>query len=449
MMGNKPAKFGPAAKKAVRKMSREPIEAFFLTQKKPMRGNRWIRQTNRYRVDCIGTYFADCRASTVDDGHLIEYVSASAPTHIVDGWSFFSRAVDAAVRGDAYSAIHFGYYAELRAAMGLLASEGVGIFNNKHPIIPKRGAIHNIPEIKIWRGSTSTYTQGLGATHAIIWPCLNLWAEKKSAAQLFDHIIQPGGVPLSRWLAECGVASPSSTIADKCLRQWGVDLAATNEDHSNRNLVSYRPSDFRPAGHLNPAEVLAFVEDLWLLFEPSPQRSRFQTLEQHLLRQVFRISGKIPAQADIERVGLQADEAANWARFFASPETLAPLADCQKTGDVEDPRCHLQVLSRAALLLFLASASTRRHLAAGQFDPEELAFWWHQFGIQRGIWPPGGEPDDSLDVWGEVSATLDEVRTWRSNQPQDFPLHAANNDIPASMHRLSGFEIGSMWSLLP
>lgn len=446
-MANRPARFGPAAKKAVRKMSREQIEASFSTQKKPTRGNRWIRQTNRYRVDCVNTYYADCETASVDNGHLLEYVSASAPTHIVDGWSFFSRAVDAAVKGDTYSAIHFGYYAELRAAMGLLASEGVGIFNNKHPIVQKNGTVHNVPKIEIWRGGA--YVQGWGATHAIVWPLLNFWAKQKSAAQLFDHIIQPGGFPLSRWLTECGVSAPSSTIADKCLRMWGVDLASTNEDHSNRNLVSYRPSGFRPAVSLTPAEVLTFVEDLWLLFEPSPQRSRFQTLEQHLLREVFRFSSKTPSQADIERLGLEPLEAENWARFFASTQTLAPLSDCQIVGRVEEPRCHLQVLSRAALLLFLASASTRKHLVAGRFDSEELAFWWHQFGIERGLWPPDGAPDDSLDVWGEVSTSIDEVRAWRSSQPANFPLHSVNRDIAAPMRRLSGFEIGSVWGLLP
>jgi hypothetical protein len=328
-----------------------------------------------------------------------------------------------------------------------MASDGIGIFNSKHPIIPKTGTIHNIPKIEfLTKGKCE---ERLGATHAIIWPCLDYWAKQKSAGQLFDHIIQPAGVPLSRWLSECGIAVPSSAIAHKCLRQWGVDLAATNDDHSNRNLVSYRPSSFRPTGRLNTAEVLTFVEDLWLLFEPSPQRSRFQTLEQHLLRQVFRFSSTLPTQAAVERLGLNSNEARNWVRFFGSPGTLAPLAYCQNTGDVEDARCHLQVLSRAALLLFLASASTRKHLIAGGFDSNALAFWWHQLGVQRGLWSPGGEPDDSLDFWGEVTETLDEVRAWRTAQPADFSLYEANRNIEGPMRRLSALDIGSVWGLLP
>ncbi|MBK6728914.1 MAG: hypothetical protein IPG63_17145 [Xanthomonadales bacterium] len=373
---------------------------------------------------------------------MIEYVSASAPAHVVDGWSFLSRGVDCAVRGDTYSALHFGYYAELRAAMGLLASEGVGIFNQRHPAILKDGTVTVIPKIKMESGYR------FGGTHAIVWPCLEHWAQQKSAERLFDHIIQPAGVPLSRWMHGCGLGV-SSAAAYRCMSKWGVDLAATNDDHSNRNLVSYRPSCFRSPDRLAPAQVLDFVEDLWRLFEPSAQRTRFQTLEQHLLKQILRMSGVTPSATMIESLGIDQAEAINWSRFLASNETLVPLDDSQKKSDVDDSRCHLQVLSRAALILFLASASTRRHLAVGGFDSNALSFWWHQFGVQRGLWPLGGEPDDSLDFWSEVTDSLDEIRAWRTSQPADFTLHTASRSIATPMRCLAGFEIGSIWGLLP
>ena len=67
----------------------------------------------------------DAKAARINEPHFREYVAASAPTHLIDGWSYLARAIDALLRGDAPAAVHLGYYAELRAAMSLLAGGGI------------------------------------------------------------------------------------------------------------------------------------------------------------------------------------------------------------------------------------------------------------------------------------------------------------------------------------
>src|SRR5262245_50036590 len=113
-------------KQHLRKASRAPVGTYFQTLSPPDRRARWLQTNNKYRVRCTHRYECDLKASppTVDHAGLTSYIAASGPCHVVDGWSFLGRAVDAALHGDPYTAIHLGYYAELRAAMSLLACEG-------------------------------------------------------------------------------------------------------------------------------------------------------------------------------------------------------------------------------------------------------------------------------------------------------------------------------------
>src|SRR5262245_42087950 len=118
-------------KAKLRRASRESIAFYFQGLSATDRKAKWIHGNNRYRVRCTSRYETDLKATppTVDDSALVAYVAASGPCHVIDGWSFIGRAIDSMLRGDTYGAIHLGYYAELRAAMALLACEGVGIFS--------------------------------------------------------------------------------------------------------------------------------------------------------------------------------------------------------------------------------------------------------------------------------------------------------------------------------
>jgi len=74
------------------------------------------------------------------------YVAVSAPLHCADGWSFLGRAVAAILLGDATAARHLGYYAELRAAMSLMAAHGVGIFNRTHFVVVTADDCRLVPQ---------------------------------------------------------------------------------------------------------------------------------------------------------------------------------------------------------------------------------------------------------------------------------------------------------------
>src|SRR5690606_32342474 len=126
------------------------------------------------------------------------YVAASSVLHVFDGWSYLGRAIECALRGDIDASRHLAYYAELRAAMSVLGSEGVGIFSSHHVAIDSLGVVHRINR------KTRKDWQRL-ATHQFVWPCLEYWSSLSRASELLGQVIRPRGIEFSEWLDALGV----------------------------------------------------------------------------------------------------------------------------------------------------------------------------------------------------------------------------------------------------
>ena len=267
-----PIKLPKSAKTAIRNASRKHIEDHFAALPRGFRRRKWINANNRYRTNCISRYRADIApGGTVRNSQLLSYIAASAPCHAIDGWSFLGRAIDSALRRDAYGAIHFGYYAELRAAMALLACEGFCVLDDKHPVVSPLGIPTPLPQLQFLNKLGNYYPKD-ARTHVVPKPCLQHWSTLSKSADLLNEIVRPGDAGLRDWLGLVGVPSNSRAIGQKWLRAWGVDLGLMETDHLARNLVSYRPSEFRLPAAAKAEDVLSFVSELWQLFEPSQPR---------------------------------------------------------------------------------------------------------------------------------------------------------------------------------
>jgi hypothetical protein len=430
-------------KKILIKASRKKIEEYFINLPKSRRSTKWIQKCNRYRLECSERYKADCRsdAPTLSKEHLIGYVSASAPTHVIDGWAYLGRAIDSALRGDQYNAIHLGYYAELRAAMALLAGEGIAIFSRFHAVVDKDGSIFPFPN--------KPNKNGLG-THQAVWPILTHWAGRKRAAILIDQAVSPNSISLTRWLTAGGANVSVPAIAQQWLSTWGLDLAAFDDDHELRNLASYRPSELRKPDLIDIHETAQYVEELWQLFEPSSPR-RFPGIERVLLRKAWRQSNnKNPTPQSLESIGISAVEAREWSKFLASPNDPKPLELAKNRSEIENPLCHLGVLSRAALLLFVATTTARRLLADATYTAGDLGFWWRRYGASRGLWPAGAAPEDPQDLWANIADTVGESEAWRASNPiGTASLTDWRQSQVSALRTLGGFELVGIWGLLP
>ena len=434
-----PIELTVAARTQFKTASRAGIGDYFVAFPPHSRRARWLPQNNRYRVDCVTIYKDDTSATppTVHHAQIAQYIAASGPTHAVDGWSFLGRAVNSLLRGDGYSAIHFAYYAELRAAMGLLATEGFGVLNQQHPVVSG-------PAL------TAKFAMTKG-THAIVVPTLKYWSTLSRARDLLDLVVRPEGIALSAWLDACGAQARSRAIARAWLKIWGVDLSQVDQDHDARNLVSYRPSELRRPSVAAVDQMAAFVRDLWNLFEPSPN-FRFPSLEANLLRLALQDCGiGQPTAAAIEGLGFTNVDAANWAARLGNPNVALPLAVAKNVSPIESDQCAMQVIARAAMLLFVATRSASIHLSNAGYTRDDLSFWWKRFGIDRSLWADDAVPDDPRDAWADMHDALDDL-----DESLAAPVPTSSTSwrrklgvLNRSADDFAAWELVAIWGLVP
>lgn len=443
----KPARLQDSDKTKVRLASRTAVRNYFTGLATSGTANYWIDPANRYRKTATQTYGADAAAASVNEKSLIAYIAASAPAHLIDGWSYLARATDAILRGDLNAALHLGYYAELRAAMSILASEGIGVFNNRHPVIEPSGTrTTSIKDILFWQGNQ--YKKRVAGTHATVWPLLNHWSSLKRATDLINQLITPEGLNLKQWLDALSILSPLRAISKKWFCSWGIDLSKLNDDHDARNMVSYRPSEFRLPPAPSAQRTIEFVSDLWALFEPTVG-GRFPQLEKELLRKIIQESGCKVNAAQLETsLGLDDAVAENWQKFLTSTQQPLPLILADQQSDVDSTDCALQVLSRAALLLFLATCSTRRHLVDAGYSAAMLEFFWRRLCEARFSGPASSLPDAPIDMWIDIDDHIVEAKKWSGSTTSGVSLGEWRKTQPDVANQITGFELAVVWGLV-
>jgi hypothetical protein len=227
-------------------------------------------------------------------------------------------------------------------------------------------------------------------------------------------------------------------------------LASYDQDHNSRNLVSYRPSEFRRAAAVEPTELCAFIEDLWRSFEPS-EGDRFPVIERHLLRRALSAGGvPLPlSPVALNPVGLSKAQTESWLTVLNGTSEPALFREAQIQSAIEDARCHLQVISRAALLLYLATTVARRQLSVSGYTRGDLHFWWRLQGIDRGLWDISREPANPLDLWADVVDLLDESKTFVANNSPGLSLYAWRHGQSRAVESLGAYELVGIWGLLP
>lgn len=232
----------------------------------------WIPKSNRYSTNVVAKVkkeLSGASRSVKSGRHLAQYVTASSLLHCSDGWSYLGKALHAILWGDPHRAIHLAYYAELRAAMSLLASEGIGIFNRQHFFI--------VGPDSVTRAKSAT------STHDFVWDCLETWSAQPRSGVLFSSIVTPSQLPLAEWLRPIGGTSTAQPKARHWFRQWGMDLRLQPRDRDARNESSYRPDGIPESWKSNVNDVLGFALQAWDALGQGGKAS-FGELDRHILR---------------------------------------------------------------------------------------------------------------------------------------------------------------------
>jgi hypothetical protein len=374
---------------------------------------RWLGTNNRYARRTVATINSDTNApQDAIPKHLAEYIAASAVLHSVDGWSYLGRALNALCHGDGGTSRHLAYYAELRAALSLLATQGIGVFSRRHVTIDAAGR--------------ATFFRGQG-THVMTWLALEHWTDSQTAVDLLSRIIRPRRQTLRDWVDGLGPrAGAWSPIGREWLRAWGLDLRFFARDRDIRNEASYRPNMLQPGAAADPTADAEFVQGFWRLLEPTPS-DQFRQLDRQILRltleRAFRSATRREPVGDPEfrsqveaTLDANADEPVGslLGRFLLrtdEPSDAALLDAARQRASHLDTRYHVYVIARAALLLRVATGAVLETFSSAQVPVSDHRFWSERLADERGLSFPGAFPPDGTDLWADVSDALDRFET--------------------------------------
>lgn len=411
----------------------------------------WLGSQNRYRRDCLAALPNSRSSSAVSHLDLAEYIAAACILHCMDGWSYLGRALNCHARGDSCNASHLGYYAELRAALSILASQGIGIFGNSHFVVDSVGICDQIPNN--------------AGTHKMVWWVLKHWAQQQQSAKALGKMVSPAGIPLDDWLLAFNGISSLRLIGKDMLTQWGFDLdrMSRGDEQRARNILSYQPTSIAPRSYLDAEQSAEFIVSVWSLCQPLVS-SRFEMLDRHLLRESLRtiflknmtgistsLSYRTRVQNALTALPFTSQTERERLELFLTtdPSKTSPLLNhARGTTTPEDPNHHVQVMARSVLLLRVATGLAADLLRAVSISASDVEFWWRPIGESRALWRPGQDPADVMDLWDDVEAALDDASEWTNRQSGSSVSFAQWwDEQAATISTLQGCERIAFWGL--
>jgi hypothetical protein len=413
--------------------------------------NRLIATTNDYVASLQAQLVKDSKPTgTPSNTDLGDYLAATACVHVADGWSYLGRALQAHLAGDGRAAVHLAYYAELRAALGLLPTQGIGIYDGRHVTVDELGLV------RLLRGK---------GTHEMTWLALKFWADSGQGTDVLGEIVAPWGVPLSTWVAGMPNIGGWAAVGKHWLLSWGIDLERLAEDRVARNRASYDPTRLIPAAHLDHRQATEFVDQLWRAFEPAPA-DPFFVLDKHLLRRAleFAYTGATTSAAKKPKATDPHWETAIDATIAAShgsspPPGLKPFflrqvdgADLRLLSLAEgkskpsDATYHLEVIARAALLLRVATGCCNRMMRRAGIREHDLKFWLDRLGEERGIWHTGSAPADFADLWTDIEDALNDLDAAYASPQAPTSYRELFDAAAAPLRTLATTERIPLWS---
>lgn len=421
------------------------------TERFPM--NMWLDKGNRYAKETIDRLKADGAKAPTRPNQLAEYMAASVLLHCTDGWTFFSHAIDNLINGDIGTSVFMAYYAQLRAVMSFLASEGIGIFKNKHFWVENNGR-YNFFEL---------------TTHDAVKNVIEIWANYPPKSNHLLNLMRLENKSFSEWVvaAQISLGSPGvALLAKDWLKAWSLDLNIMSEDHRIRNEASYRPQRIYPySRNCCLQDYLHHLVEIWRASEPVGSQ-RFSLLDRHLLRNtltsIYRNqTGKYPhwrqntkgyklfVETAVSNLGLTLDN--NLAAFLSDPAPSLNhpvLEEARRKGKSEDGGIRpLPIISRAYLLLRLASAATQELLLNSSVKKEDLFFWWEELGNDIGLWIPEKAPEQMSDLWVDVKSSVDAIEDWYTQNDDLAGILKVKQDLPFDSWQFKQFNRAGLWAI--
>jgi hypothetical protein len=369
-----------------------------------------INPANRY----IGfnTNLADIESNphnNIKHPDLAEYIGISTLCHTFDGWNFFSRGIEALVNGDISSCIHFIYYAELRSIMGIMASEGIGIFDRKHVYFDKNDRAHTFN----------------GPTHQIAAQLITQWADSGNRKDTIFKTIKLSNYTLKDWITATGgstTSAYSTSLLKDWFLNWSIDLRL-REDQILRNETSYKPHF-----EINRVDIPGLLDKIikiWEALEPSTS-NRFPDLDMHLsriaLENLFiRTTGSPITDkafepyiaATFNTIGEPLKQSLfEFMLRKTTPNDHIVIQEASKDmGNVRtnltDP---LPMVCRTLLLLRFSTGFANQTLNESGVTLSNLKFWWESIAFNIGVIDSTPTSIDSPDLYADVQEAINTLK---------------------------------------
>jgi hypothetical protein len=200
--------------------------------------------------------------------------------------------------------------------------------------------------------------------------------------------------------------------------------------------------------------------------EPS-HPSRFGVIDSHILRlaleSIFEGRNNIAPAKDrkafgrfvsgvVLNQGFTPEVAKQWSQFLCrriSPANLSVFKLSKMSPGTKKNSCSA-ILSRATLLLRVASGSTADLLRDAGFTSSSIAFWWDSVGRSRGLWDGAMDAVDLLDLWADIRLILDDLDTFQTTHTRESQtFFRIGSELGDALARLGSCERVAIWSLVP
>ncbi len=418
------------------KNSYKNTQGTFFSLSNHFKNNRWLGKNNVYRIGCVKKIEKEEKDGIpYNQRHLSQYIASSIPLHCMDGWSYLGKSIYSALMGDSYTSRHLAYYAQLRAAMSLLSSQGIGILRNIHFYIDDVNSTHLI----------NNNRSGINrrGTHDAVRDAFSNWINDDTSISMLGNIIKPEGINLSDWFDHLSAGSPLGFIGLDLLKRWGCDLKNFKLDHDARNEASYRPTQINDPNNTSINTTLDLITEIWEDLRPMALGNRFDL---HLLKYSIHKYNNSTGRSKywtkrkiiktLEEVGINDEFRLEFLKDYLEKtnnnKCLIIEQASKKTNCNKDKNYHLKMISRAVILLHLASASTKSLMKETNTKRNEIEFWWKNFGVNRGLWD--SSQLNPLDyMFDEIEEALSEISLDTFTNVSDLRVKKSLEIITLSM----------------
>jgi len=386
---------------------------------------------------------------------ISQFLAASSLSHLLDGWMYLSDAFCALLNGDKGTAVHLAYYAELRSAMSFLATEGLGVFSDKHIGIfsATQSDVYPTNYYKS-PGNPTSYKQPKSPTHQFVWEAVEKWSQTSTRPNIeLLKIFKVDGHNFYDLMEYFHPSTASSSlvtvkIVKKWLKDWCFDIKNYRLDRQNRNEASYRPQ--RISNYSENIDFALIINELtrfWEIISPS-ENSEFDALDKYLLKKLFSsvYDGLGTTQTLYELVstafqqhGMYDSQLINFMTSNSSEHPIFTYASMRSN----EP---LAIFARATLLLRISMGLVSQLFSKGQITKNNLNFIWTKYSLDNGFWPPEEPVENFKDLWYDISSLLEDLKVDISNQANNS-LFSLRERKPLEIMFLSQINRACLWGL--